>query len=248
MREIAGMRGLVALTAAVLSVVLLLGPGQVHATSIQFDFTGTPSCGSCNPLPVSVAATFVTLTGEVQISLVNNTVNPTSVIQNLSDLVFVLSTGQTSGTLSPSSGSSGIARTVASNGTFTDGGTVAAGWVPSSTGTGLKLDDLAAGGAGPQHTLIGLPNGSNVYSNANGSIAGNGPHNPFLFGPVTFDLLVPGVTADSSISSVTFSFGTDSTDLGLAPGAPVPEPTTLLLFGTTAVALGAAARKKLHLK
>lgn len=234
-----------ALTAAVLSVVLLLGPGQAHATSIQFDFTGTPSCGSCNTLPVSVAATFVTLTGEVQISLVNNTVNPTSVIQNLSDLVFVLSTGQTSGTLSSSSG---IARTVASNGTFTDGGTVATGWVLSSTGTGLKLDDLAAGGAGPSHTLIGLPNGSNVYGNANSSIAGNVPHNPFLFGPITFDLLVLGVTPDSSISSVTFSFGTDPNDLGLAPGSPVPEPTTLLLFGTTAVALGAAARKKLHLK
>ena len=237
------MRGLVALTAAVLSVVLLLGPGQARATSIQFDFTGTPSCGSCNPLPVSVAATFVTLPGEVQISLVNNTVNPTSVIQNLSDLVFVLSTGQTSGTLSSSSG---IARTVASNGTFTDGGTVATGWVLSSTG--LKLDDLAAGGARPAHTLIGLPNGSNVYSNANGSIAGNIPHNPFLFGPITFDLLVLGVTPDSSISSVTFSFGTDPNDLGLAPGSPVPEPTTLLLFGTTAVALGAAGRKKLHFK
>jgi hypothetical protein len=184
---------------------------------------------------VSVSATFTTLSGEVLISIVNNQANPTSVIQNLSDLSFLLSTGQNSGSILSSSG---VPRTVAADGTFTDGGAVSTGWALSTNGSQLKLDVLGA--AGPTHTLIGPPGAGNTYGNANGSIAGNGPHNPFLAGTINFDLSVPGVTSASIISIVDFSFGTIEGNDVLGTPTPVPEPTTLFLWGATAAGLGLA--------
>lgn len=205
------------------------------ANSITYSFTGTP--GFTGGLPLSVAATFTTLANEVQISVTNNQANPTSVIQNLSDLVFTLSTGQNSGSILSSSAAE---RTVNSGGTFTTGPTVSTGWALSTNGSGLELNVLGTV-VGPAHTLIGPPDGTNLYSNANGSIAGNGPHNPFLFGPMLFDLSIPGVTSASDISSVVFSFGTtDGNDVPGTPGAPVPEPATLLLVGSSMVGLGLA--------
>src|SRR5947208_3489671 len=75
--------------------------------------------------------------------------------------------------------SSGIERTIAGDGTFADGQSVATGWVLGVGGSTLSLNDLAAGGAGPSHLIIGGPDGSAVYSVANGSIAGNKAHNAF---------------------------------------------------------------------
>ena len=223
-----------------LTLTALIGLGLMvqpaSANTITYDFTGVP--GFTGGLPVSVSATFTTLANEVQLSLTNNQANPTSVIQNLSDVVFHLSTGQNSGSILSSSGTE---RTVNSNGTFAAGPTVSTGWALSTNGTGLELNVLGTA-VGPTHTLIGPPDASNLYSNANGSIAGNPAHNPFLIGPIIFDLSVPGVTTSSTISSVDFSFGT--TDGNDVPGTPstVPEPTTLLLLGTAMAGFGAVAR------
>src|SRR5262249_33282033 len=82
--------------------------------------------GFMNGFPVAVAPTFRVSAGNVHISVVNNLVNPTSIIQNLSDLGFTVSTGQTSG--GSLTGSSGLERNVMSNGTFADGSTVSTGW------------------------------------------------------------------------------------------------------------------------
>jgi MYXO-CTERM domain-containing protein len=131
---------------------------------------------------------------------------------------------------------------VAADGTFTDAGTVSpTHWALQTSGAQLLLNDLTGGQ--PKQTLIGLPNSSGVYSNANGSIAGNGPHNPFLFGPITFTLTVPGVTAASTITEVTFSFGTT---VGQDVAGIVPEPAsaTLIAVGLTAVAALAGLRRR----
>jgi len=198
------------------------------ATTITYS---TPTGSTQGGLPVSATATFTTGTNSLEITLTNLETNPTGVIQNLSDLAFVLSTGQTSGTLTSSSG---LERTVAANGTFTDGSTVATGWQLETSGAGLRLHVLGTPTA-PSHTIIGGPDGSNVYSNGNGSIVGNGPHNPFLAGTVTFDLTILGVTADSFVTSATFSFGT--TEGNNVPGEVctdciprVPEPDSATLF------------------
>jgi hypothetical protein len=127
---------------------------------------------------------------------------------------------------------------------FVDGSTVATGWVLSAPGSSLELDVLAGPGhAGPAHTLIGKPDPSNPteYTNANGSIAGNGSHNPFLANTITFTINFPGVTAASTISNVILQFGTTDGS-NQVPGTPVssvPEPASLVMAGFgLATALG----------
>ena len=62
---------------------------------------------------------------------------------------------------------------------------------------------------------------STSFPNANGSIT-DGPFNPFVVGPATFTLALSGVTADTTITSATFSFGTgpDTFVTGVPAGVP----------------------------
>jgi hypothetical protein len=217
------------------------------ASSITYS---TPVGSTQAGLPVNAAATFVTSADTITITLSNLQANVTSVAQNLSDLLFTTNGGTTtSATLQSSSGTE---RTIAAGGTFTDGGVVSTGWgldagLPAGT---IHLDDLN-GFAGPAHTIIGPPDGGGVYSNANGGIAGNGPHNPFLAQTALFTLHVPGVTSDTLITSATFSFNTESGDnvpgcVGerCTPTTTTPEPATLTLFGSGLAFLGTRLRRK----
>jgi hypothetical protein len=121
--------------------------------------------------------------------LTNTTVDPKDVAYNLSGFEFTLSGGtgaQLTNETSPES------RTVASNGTYTDAGSVTGldkvGWVySSSSATEFKLDVLVGTGhAGPKNTILGSPGTGNTYDAANGSIAGNSAHNPFLASSITY--------------------------------------------------------------
>ncbi len=91
-----------------------------------------------------------------------------------------------------------------------------------------------------------------MYSNANGSIAGNGPHNPFTDGTATFLLDVSGVTMSTNVDSAVFSFGTtpgiDVSGIPQTSIVPViPEPPSLLLLGTGLLFLAGAFKAKLLL-
>jgi hypothetical protein len=157
-------------------LTLGLAAPSASTNTITFDFTGTPAFTS--GLGLSVSATFTTLNNQGLVSIINKQADPTSVIQNLSDLSFLLSTGQNSGSISSSSG---VPRTVAANGSFTDSGAVSTGWALSTNDSQLKLDVLGTV-IGPAHTLIGPPGAGNTYDNANGSMPVMGRIIPSLLG------------------------------------------------------------------
>lgn len=204
-----------------------------HAGTVTF--TTAPGATETGGNPVSASASITTSAGQVGITLSNLLANPTDVAQLLSDFSFTLS-GTTSGATLFSS--SGQEITLGSGGSSSLGSTVATGWILSSPSTGnYLLNDLAAGAAGPSHLIIG----PGPYTSANGSIAGNGPHNPFLNGSATFTLNITGVTADTTVSNVVFSFGTTSGDNvpgGSGPNTTIPEPVSLSLVGGGLLALG----------
>jgi len=210
-------------TPVALAAMLWLATSAEASTSTYVIPGGTTVGGQ----PVSATATFVTSTNDLQITLTNLQNNPTSVIQNLSDLAFTLSTGQTVGSLLSSSA---LERTVNGDGTFTNGSTVSTGWQLETSGSGLRLHVLGTP-IGPAHTLIGDSGAGNLYSNANGSIAGNGSHTPFITGTATFDIQIIGLIASSLVNSATFSLWT--TEGANVLGVPrVPGPATLLLLGS----------------
>lgn len=204
-----------------LTIAVLAGMGllAVSASAATMNFTTTDG-----------SATIITGSGTVQITLTDTAVDPISVAQNISGFGFTLSGGLGAG--ATLSSSSGMERTVHGDGTFANGSTVSTGW----SLTGLFLDVLGTS-IGPAHTIIGAPGGGGSYDLANGSIAGNGPHNPFLAGSVTFTLDVPNVNADTTASNPVWQFGT-------APGGSVPDGgTTVMLLGAALSGLGMLRRK-----
>ncbi|HUS47532.1 MAG TPA: PEP-CTERM sorting domain-containing protein, partial [Phycisphaerae bacterium] len=190
-----------------------------HAAMIPFE---TPLGSTISGLPVDAEATFMTEANQITLVLSNLQADPVSVAQNLSGFWFTISTGETVGTLTASEGAP---RTVAGDGTYTDGNATETGWALSLSDSQFHLNVLGTA-VGPGNTILGPPDANDLYASANGSIAGNAPHNPFLLGAgATFVFHVPGVTESSSISDVTFSFNT-------SPGDDIatPEPAALSLI------------------
>jgi hypothetical protein len=216
-------------------VVALVGlgliPGWARADSFIF-LTPSGSTDSKGD-PVDAKAVFTTSNGSLHIELTNLLVNQKDVGQNISDISWHVASGLSSGSLTSSSG---LERTVAKGGTFKDGSVVSTGWklTPGST---WELTGLDGAADSPAHTILGSPSGSK-YSNANGSIAGNGPHNPFLAGTVSFDISISGLTASDKIDTATFSFGTTAGDDVQGRLDPAPEPSALLLLGGMFSGLG----------
>jgi len=173
-----------------------------------------------------------------------------SVIQNVSGVYFQVS-GYTLGAVSLSGSSSTQSTNIDGSGNATLAGAVnPTGWAAGHNGALITACVICAGGfgatptAGPDQTLIG-GTGSGSYPNANGSIAGNNPHNPFLVGTLTLTLTVPGVTANSTFSNVVIQFGTTATP---PQEQQVPEPASMLLLGTGLIGAAATYRRRMRNK
>jgi len=199
----------------------------------------------------SAQAIFVTGAGQLQITLQNLQSNPQSAADCLSALAFSLSGGSLSAGSTMALGSgSGLERTINGDGTFSDGSVAAAGWVLSGVPSSALLDVLSGSGhAGPAHTIIGAPDSAtHIYDNADGSITGNPPHNPFLYGDVTFVLNIADMTSSSTVSDVFFQFGTKD-GAGQVPSIPKLTPrvpdggATVTLLGSALVGIHLLRRK-----
>lgn len=227
-----------------LSLILMFGFVTVGAVADSFSFTsGTPGTATYQ----NVSGTITAGNGTVTITITNDLTNAQvfGVIQNISGIYFNVSGG---GALTGLASSSTQSTNIASN-----VGTLAGAVNPTGWGAGIASGEyvvcvICGGGmtiaatAGPDQTIIG-GTGSGAYANAAGSINDNGPHNPFLVGPVTFTLSIAGVNADSTFSNLFIQFGT--TVQTPTPPPPVPEPTSMVLLGSGLIGMAGVVRRKL---
>lgn len=212
-------------------VVLGLSASAANADQVFI----TPPGSSIGGNPVNASATFSQSGNVLTITLQNFQANPLEVVQTISGLRFTISTA--GGTLTSSSGE---LINIASGGTFSSLGVNSTDWILSSTGGDYFLNGLGANG--PDQEIIGPPGAGGTYSNANASIANNGPHNPFINQTATFSITVAGLPDGAVVSGVIFQFGTGTDSITGQP-TPIPEPATMLLLGTGLVGLGAGIRR-----
>ncbi len=220
---------------AILAVALMAAPAG--ASTVTYSFTGTDAGSD----PISATATFTTGPGTITVDITNNIVNVNSVGADISDLSFVLSPGTYSGaSIGALNGAS--ERLIASDGTYTNTPVTSSHWAVLETGVNFLLNTLYGGSQAD--TIVGPPDASNLYSgNGNASFSA-GHHAPELYGaPVEFVLNVTGVTADTTVTSAIFSFGT--TPEYHCGTSPVPIPPTALLLGSGLLGLvGLGWRRK----
>jgi hypothetical protein len=173
------------------------------------------------------SATITTGNGTIGISLTDLYVNPTGgVIDDLSALKFTLIN------LPGAEAITGFTDTeidISGSGAVTTTGTnVDPGWLLSTASATTTLDVLG-GGAGPAHTLIGSTT-TGSYPGDTGSVDGNNAHNPFLQQTITWTLSAASVTSATTVTGVTFQFGTTDNS-NLINSTPfiqtaTPEPAT----------------------
>jgi PEP-CTERM motif len=120
----------------------------------------------------------------------------------------------------------GIERTVAGNGTFTDTGSAQnLTWSLNAQGSGNYQLDFSPDAS---DAILGPPSGGN-YAGANSSIDGNNGHNPFGALTATFTITGNALTANTPINVTHFLYGTGP-DPATGTITPSPEPSTLVLM------------------
>ena len=186
----------------------------------------------------------VDATAAISISGSTMTVTLTDLQQNPGDVASVLNGIAIA--ISGATGASGFSAsdatiaTIAGDGSYTSstatGATIvgSAGWSLSGTST-ITLQAL---GGQSKYLILGPDANGNFtggsgnagYTGANSSIAGYGPHNPFILGNETFQFTLLGTNiTEASITGFTFGFGTSSdTGGGTIVRTSVPEPTTVV--------------------
>src|SRR5437588_7908019 len=214
------------------------------ATTIGFTASGTGSDGA-----LAASANFTTNSGQISVTI-TNLLSPSvirSAGQTVSDLIFTLSNAP--GTLGATSASGQLAN-IGAGGTITNVSGTPNRWLgqgpPPPDGTGFfsiagnTITLEAIGGGQPSQLL--LPSSSS-FINANASITG-GQFNPFVVGSLVVTLALSGVTAATTITGATFSFGTGPDTFITGTPSAIPLPAAFPLFATGLGGLGLLAWRR----
>jgi len=242
------------LAASVVAVVATFG-GAAHAATITFS---TPSGSSDTDGPVSASALFTTSAGHIDITLTDTLAASLfhSQGQALSDLIFTLSNAPgTQGTLTATGQEENINPTTGVV-TFVSGAPsrlVGQGPPPpGGTGTfnvsGNTITLEALGGGQPSEMILPFEANGTAFPGA--VDAGIDNFDPYTDGSAQIGLDFSGITADTTVTAASFSFGTGpeitigGTSGPGGPPPPVPEPLTLSLFGAGLAGLVAMRRRR----
>ncbi len=207
--KLTGLCWAVALVSMTSSATLVFQSGSTSSQKQPVDATAD----------VSISGTTVTVT------LTDNLADPVSVGSVLNGIQLDISGAKGASNLSADNAKTVTIdkNKVATTGTA-NGQTIASNYGLS----GYSAITLSALSTGPNYLIIG----PGPYSNSKGSIAGNGPHNPFINGSETFSFSLAGASSfsESDVTGVTFLFGTScwQTSPGVTTYAAVPEPSTVI--------------------
>jgi hypothetical protein len=207
---------------------------SVPAYANVYSFSTPPGATSFDGLALDATATFTTGLGNIELVLTNNQAT-FSASQLLSDVSFTASGVTAAGfSLTPTSASyinlTGCGATPCLA-TRVGAGPQNLPWTLTNTG-GSNYHFTGLGNPGATGLIIG------PAAVANSSING-ATHQPYIDGTATFNLALAGVTSDTVISNVSFSFGTnEETRIG------IPIPAAVWLFGSGLLGLIGIARRR----
>ncbi|HYZ64011.1 MAG TPA: hypothetical protein VE650_16305, partial [Acetobacteraceae bacterium] len=100
-------------------------------------------------------------------------------------------------------------------------------WAATGSGSTIALNSLIGGK--PYNGIIGAPDASGNYNNANASVY---QHLPDIQGTGTFIIAAPGVTSSTQITAATFGFGTTACVTLCGTEAPTVDTNTVTATGT----------------
>ena len=207
---------------------MLLGAVPAHATMVTFTASGVDSTNQ----PMDASATITVNDGAVVVQLTNLEANVTSAVQEISGIQITLGGLSSTGAVALTS-ATGTLININSNGSYFTSWSSINQWGTSTSGGTLTLS------TNTNDLIIGAPDSNNLYSNSDNSISSN---DPTIQNTGTFYLTVANATSATSITNAVFSFGTGASDPwvnGSTNSSQVPEPTSLLMFGTALLALAA---------
>lgn len=234
--------------APAVAVLFLTGTASASNITSQTTFIASGTSSSGDQINAEAVFSFNNISNTLTVTLTNLLPNPGSVAQNITDFSFsllgsngtpltmVCSVTCVSGASASGSATMGTV-TVASGGAPTYSTTaVNPGWAVGVTGATFLMNGLG-GSNTPAYSIIGPPGAGGTYSNAGGSIAGNGPHNPFVYTTATWTFALSTLPATFSIGDVVFSFNTTAGDTYSCASSGctsmiTPEPWTFVLAGT----------------